>query len=193
MPPYPWLFEIKDKALKGDITVSVTEDFMGGRKGVVIAKEEALQLVAYLQALKQTKLPDGAPNLAFLYAKTGDLGKAAASGGKKLLDGTTLYNINCQSCHQQNGEGLKGAFPPLKGSKIVLDENPELFVNIIMNGYSGREKEGFGPMPPIGINNKLKAEEITAIMNHERTSWGNDAKPVTVDEVKKWIEKAKAN
>ena len=193
MPAYPWLFEIKNKLGKGDVKVSVTDEFMRGKQGVVIAKKEALQLVAYLQSLKQTKLPDGSPNLAFLYPKAGDLGKDAGTGGKKLLDGATLYNINCQSCHQQNGEGLKGAFPALKGSKIVLDENPELFVNVIMNGYNGREKEGFGPMPAIGVNNKLKPEEITAIMNHERTSWGNDAKPVTVDEVKKWIEKAKAN
>lgn len=191
MPAYPWLFEVKDKASKGDVIVSVTEEFMKGNKGVVIAKEEALQLVAYLQALKQTKLPSDKPNLAFLYPKQGDDNNSGV-GSKKILNGATLYNINCQSCHQQNGEGLKGAFPALKGSKIVLDDNSELFVDIIMNGYSGREKEGYGVMPAVGVNNKLKAEEITAIMNHERTSWGNDAKPVTVDEVKKWIEKIKA-
>jgi cytochrome c oxidase cbb3-type subunit 2 len=43
-------------------------------------------------------------------------------------------------------------------------------------------------MPAVGTNNNLTAEEITAIMNHEKSSWGNNAKPVTVDEVKKVVD-----
>jgi len=43
-------------------------------------------------------------------------------------------------------------------------------------------------MPAIGTNNNLKAEEIAAIMNHERTSWGNTGKKVSVAEVKKIME-----
>lgn len=140
MPAYPWMFEVKDKQAEGDVSVSIPEEFMNGQKGKVVAKEEALQLVAYLQALKQTKLPGDAPKPAFLYKKTGELNAGSNPGATKELNGAMLYTNNCQSCHQQNGEGLKGAFPPLKGSKLVLDENPELFVDIIMNGYSGRER-----------------------------------------------------
>jgi len=191
MPSYRWMFEIRNKKVEGDISVSVPEEFMEGKMGVVIAKEEALQLVAYLQELKQTKLPSNAPQPAFLYEKADAAGKDSKPGSEKKLNGAMLYANNCQSCHQQNGEGLKGAFPPLKGSKVVLDENAELLVNIIMNGYSGREKEGFGVMPAVGTNNRLKPEEVAAIMNHERSSWGNNAKKVTVDEVKKFMEKVK--
>ena len=43
-------------------------------------------------------------------------------------------------------------------------------------------------MPPVGLNNNLSAEEVTAIMNHERTSWGNRARKVTVEEVSKIME-----
>jgi cytochrome c oxidase cbb3-type subunit 2 len=187
MPAYPWLFEIKDSAGKGDIVVNVPKDFLNGQTGKVVAKPEALYLVAYLQSLKQTKLPDGKPAPEFLYKKEME---SAANGGSKpaAADGVALYTANCQSCHQANGEGLKGAFPPLKGSPIVLDENPETMINIIMNGYTGRVQEGFGPMPAVGTNNNLSAEEITAIMNHEKSSWGNNGKPVTVDEVKKVVD-----
>ncbi len=52
-----------------------------------------------------------------------------------MPDGETLYANNCMSCHQANGEGLKGAFPPLKNSPVVLGDNLELFVTIIMQGY----------------------------------------------------------
>ena len=35
-------------------------------------------------------------------------------------------------------------------------------------------------------------EEVAAIMNHERTSWGNNAKKVTPDDVKKVLEAIKS-
>jgi cytochrome c oxidase cbb3-type subunit 2 len=187
MAPYPWYFEIKNKANKGDIVVRIPEEFMNGIKGVVIAKKEALQLVAYLQSLKQIKMPDGTPDPAFLYKSKRIVdemkGKTSA---ENEYDGKTLFATNCQSCHQENGEGLKGAFPPLKGSAIVNADNIEPFVGIIMNGYDARAD--YGVMPAIGTNVNLKAEEIAAIMNHERSSWGNTSKKVTVDEVKKIME-----
>ena len=192
MPAYPWLFTVKDKAGDGDVIVNVPDEYKDGTEGKVIASAEALQLVAYLQALKQTKLPDGSPEPDFLYKKPGDLESGAAKkGAVKKLNGAVLYTNNCQSCHQLNGEGLKGAFPALKGSKIVLDDDAELMVNIIMNGYTARASEGFGAMPAVGINSRLSAEEIAAIMNHEKTSWGNNAKEVTADQVKKLMELVK--
>ncbi|MBS1659988.1 MAG: cytochrome c [Bacteroidetes bacterium] len=191
MPAYPWLFEIKDSAAKGEITVSVPAEFMEGAQGKVVATKEALQLVAYLQSLKQTELPSGRPVPTFLYpAKTANT--ASPGSAKPSLDGAALYATNCQSCHQPNGEGLKGAFPPLKGSKVVLDDNPELMVDIILNGYTGRVSEGYGPMPAVGTNNNLTAEEITAIMNHEKSSWGNDAKKVDLAAIDKLINSIKS-
>jgi len=191
MPAYQWLFEYKEKPSANDKVVNVPTEFMGGKKGKIVAKPEALQLVTYLMSLKQVKLPDGTPPPEFLYKK--QLANTAGASGSATaeLDGASLYTANCQACHQENGEGLAGAFPPLKGSKIVLDDNPELMVNIIMNGYNGRATEGFGPMPPIGTTNNLTAEEIAAIMNHERTTWGNSASKVTPDEIKKLMDAVK--
>ena len=36
-------------------------------------------------------------------------------------------------------------------------------------------------MPP--FSQQLSDEEVAAIVNHERTSWGNDAPTVTADQV----------
>jgi cytochrome c oxidase cbb3-type subunit 2 len=191
MPAYPWMFEIKNEPAKGDVVVNIPAEYLSGQSGKVVATEEALHLVAYLQSLKQTKLPDGRVAPEFLYKK--EAGPATGATATNELDGGALYAANCQSCHQANGEGLKGAFPPLKGSPVVLDDNPELMVNIMMNGYSGRVQEGFGAMPAVGTNNNLSAEEITAIMNHEKTSWGNNAKKVTVGDIKKLIDFVKLN
>ncbi len=189
MPAYPWMFRIKDSASKQDVVVNVPAEFMNGRQGVVVAGKEALQLVAYLQSLKQVQLPSGMPDPEFLYK----MKAKAASGGAEVAgpDGVELYSTHCQSCHQPNGEGLPGAFPSLKGSEIVLSDDIETYISIIMNGYSGRISEGYGPMPAVGTNANLSPEEVTAIMNHERTSWGNEAKEVSVEEVKKIMEYVK--
>ncbi|MEO5966946.1 MAG: cbb3-type cytochrome c oxidase subunit II [Ferruginibacter sp.] len=190
MPAYPWMFEIKENPAKGDVIVNVPVEFLKGKKGKVVAGKEALQLIAYLQSLVQVQLPDGSPDPEWLYKrnKNAAAGEKGGDKGSKELDGVALYAANCQSCHQANGEGLPGAFPSLKGSKVVLDDKPDLMVDIIMNGYSAREKEGYPPMPAIGKTSKLTAEEIAAIISHERTSWGNNAKKVTAEEVKTLME-----
>ena len=193
MPAYPWMFEIKATPAKGDVVVNVPAEFLNGATGKVVAKKEALQLLAYLLSLKQTKLPDGTAAPAFLYKKQG--ADTTGGGGEAAveLDGNLLYATHCQACHQQNGEGLAGAFPPLKGSKIVLADSIDQYIEIIMKGYSGRAAEGFGVMPAVGDNANLTPEEVTAIANHERTSWGNTDHKVTVDEVKKVMEFLKSN
>ena len=194
MPSYRWLFEYKEKPGANDKVVNVPAEYMDGRNGKIVARPEALQLVAYLLSLKQIPLPDGTPSPEFLYKRAQ---KAAAGGGEAAggaadeLDGASLYTATCQACHQANGEGLAGAFPSLKGSKIVLDDNPEIYVDIIMNGYTAREKEGYPAMPPIGTTSNLTPEEVTAIMNHERTSWGNNAKKVTVAQIKELMDAVK--
>ncbi len=189
MPAYPWLFEIKERAGAGEEVVRVPEDYRKGIKGDIVATEDAMALVAYLQSLKQVPLPDGRPVPKFLYPKEIKPDLQGPGQAKDLeLDGAALYAANCQSCHQANGEGLAGAFPALKGSTIVNNEDPKTLVTVIMKGYNGRAKEGFAEMPAIGANNNLTANEVTAIMNHERTSWGNSAKKVTVEEVQEILK-----
>jgi cytochrome c oxidase cbb3-type subunit II len=182
MPAYPWMFEVKEVPADDDKIVNVPEDLLGGVKGAVVARREALQLVAYLQSLKQAPLPSGiaAPGFRYQQAQTAARAQVQTEVAA-VLDGTQLYATHCQACHQQNGQGLPGAFPPLKGSPIVLDDDPKVLIDIIMNGYNPREV--YAVMPPVGSTAQLKPAEVAAIVNHERSSWGNQARTVSVEEV----------
>lgn len=190
MPAYPWLFEVKKELEEGDIEVVVPDAYRKTTEGKIVATQEALDLVAYLQSLKQTPLPDGKAPGEFLYAKE-EKPKTGKTNETALPDGKLLYTNNCMSCHQANGEGLKGAFPALKGSPIVLGDNLELFVKIIMLGYDARPE--YAVMNAVGTDNKLSPEEVTAIINHEKTSWGNSAKKASADEVRKIMDAIKSN
>lgn len=54
MPAYPFLFEVKKEAAPGDVVVRLAPQFQPAGK-VVVAKQEALDLVAYLQSLNRTR------------------------------------------------------------------------------------------------------------------------------------------
>lgn len=183
MPSYPWLFEVVDSnSVKDDDTVvNLPETFASPSGTTVIAKEEALQLVAYLQSLKQTELPDGReekfiPALRRIQTEGMD-GEGESAG----LNGENLYAQTCAVCHQNNGKGVAGAFPPLAGSEIVNDEDPEMMIKIILQGYDARSE--FASMQAFA--DQLSDAEIAAIATHERTSWGNNAPKVTEEDVKK--------
>ncbi|MBZ0305423.1 MAG: cytochrome c, partial [Anaerolineae bacterium] len=117
MPAYPWLFTIKKEPGKDDVVVNVPESYMRGKEGKLVATNDALYLVAYLQSMKQAELPSGAAAPEFLYKREPKVAAAGAEG-IALADGKALYTANCQACHQADGMGLPGAFPPLKGSPV---------------------------------------------------------------------------
>ncbi len=64
----------------------------------------------------------GAPMKKWLLAIITLLGTAALA---QPLDGKALFAKNCAACHQASGTGIQGAFPALKGNRLVLgDANP---------------------------------------------------------------------
>lgn len=189
MPSYSFLFKEKDYLQKGDVEVKVPDEFKRNKNKKIVVTKEAMQLVSYLLSLKQAPLPKGSAPIEFIYKQEAKKEGAKSAGGDGLPDGAELFTANCASCHQANGEGLPGAFPPLKGSPVVTGENIEMYVTIIMKGYNGRP--GYGPMPTVGETANFTPEMVTAIMNHERSSWGNGAKPVKLEDVKAIMDKIK--
>ena len=103
-----------------------------------------------------------------------------------LKDGAELYMTRCMSCHQQNGRGVPGVFPPLAGAEWVTGDKGRL-IRIVLGGLMGEvnvEGEVYsGAMPPWGsfLDDKQTADLLTYI----RTSWGNQASAVTPEEVTK--------
>lgn len=179
MPSYKWLFKELDstKVSPKDIVINVPINELKNKKNKVIATRKALDLVSYLKSLKQTKLPDE-NTVTFIPAQSKSNSRPIDTTDN--LVGSKLFNTNCATCHQQDGQGIPGAFPPLAGSPIVNDKNHEIMVSIILMGYDARPE--FAAMPPQA--DLLTDEEIAAIVNYERTSWGNKALTITAEDVK---------
>jgi len=96
--------------------------------------------------------------------------------------GAKVFGANCASCHQANGQGLAGQYPPLAGSPWVNGPNKRVTM-IVLKGLQGgvHGKEYSGVMAAWGttLNNK----RIAAVLSYIRSSWGNNAPEVTPEQV----------
>lgn len=98
---------------------------------------------------------------------------AAADAGP--VDGASVFEATCIACHQAEGEGKPGEFPPLAGNSDLF-LSPVFPAVVALNGIEGPiEVNGEtidNAMPPFDF---LSDEEIAAIVNYVRSQWGNDA------------------
>ncbi len=121
------------------------------------------------------------------------------SGAPSLVQlGLQVYNRpTCVACHQANGKGLPGQFPPLVQSDWVNEAEPGRIIRIVLDGLSGPiqvEGQSFnGAMVP--WKDVLNDEEIAAVLTYVRQNaeWGNKAPAVTPERVKQVREKSKAH
>ncbi|CAH9054619.1 hypothetical protein PSEHALCIP103_01071 [Pseudoalteromonas haloplanktis] len=98
--------------------------------------------------------------------------------------GQRVYEANCMACHQANGEGIPGAFPPLAKSDY-LNNNPLLGVNAIIKGLSGpitvNNVNYNGVMPAMNLNDEDIANVITFVLNN----WDNAGGKISAEQVAK--------
>lgn len=193
MPAYPWLFDEVDRVLTGQSEVFMPEGY-GPKNGKhIITTTKAEDLVAYLKSLKQQELPNymSVEFDAYDWQEDNEVQpENTSSGAPELkaglkLNGKKLYTANCQSCHQANGGGIPNAFPPLKGSSIVNNDDPTQLISIVLFGFD-RDNE-YGTMLPFGP--QLTDEEVAAIVSYERSSWDNKAPEVNASQVKEIRER----
>ncbi|MFC0184808.1 Cytochrome c, mono-and diheme variants [Pseudarcicella hirudinis] len=107
------------------------------------------------------------------------------------VEGMELYKTHCANCHQNDGKGLVGLYPPLAGSDFML-KNKELVICAIRNGLSDtivvNGKTYHQPMPP---NSQLLALDIAEISTYIYKQWGNKEEITETKEVEKILEKCK--
>lgn len=106
---------------------------------------------------------------------------------QKLQLGAQVYQRDglCATCHQPDGRGVPGAFPPLTASPWVEGDTARL-IKIVQLGMMGPlEVDGVqynSAMPPQGV--LLSDQEMAAVLTYIRTAWDNNGSEVTPEQVK---------
>jgi nitrite reductase (NO-forming)/hydroxylamine reductase len=118
----------------------------------------------------------GEPRVHMAEASAGALAEQMERGGE-------LYKIHCSACHQAEGQGLPGAFPPLAKSDYLLADRARAIETVIL-GRAGpitvNGQEYNAVMPPMGY---LADTEIADVVTYAMNAWGNDGGPVTAEQV----------
>ena len=100
--------------------------------------------------------------------------------------GAQIFASSCSSCHQSNGQGSGRLYPPLAGSEWVVGES-DILIRIVMHGIKGKitvkGQTYDNIMSPWG--GILSSEEMANLLTYIRSSWGNSASPISVDDVLK--------
>jgi cytochrome c oxidase cbb3-type subunit 2 len=188
MQAYPWLFDIKENPASGDEVIPVPEDY-APEKGKVILSQKAKALLAYILSRKQVPISKKytAPEVS-----TAPEQPSNQQSGVSASLGNRVYQTYCAGCHQTNGEGLPGIFPALKNDPVVTADDPEKHIQVVLFGLKGQTIKGekyTAEMP--AHQDTLSDEQIAAAINHERTSWGNNAPLVTPQDVEEIRKKGK--
>lgn len=115
-----------------------------------------------------------------------------AIGAQLQSEGAKIYS-KCIGCHQGDGAGVAGSFPPLAGSEWVTGNTEELAM-VILNGLAGPiEVKGApftGNMPAQADG--MGAKELASVMTYIRNEWGNKASIVTPEMAENAIAISKA-
>lgn len=98
--------------------------------------------------------------------------------------GETVYGQTCAACHQADGKGTPGVFPPLAGSAEFYGDARK-HASIVVKGLSGeitvQGQKYNNVMPPQA---GLSDYDLAAVLTFERNSWGNDDGVVLPEDVK---------
>ncbi|MFD2515096.1 c-type cytochrome [Pontibacter locisalis] len=107
---------------------------------------------------------------------------------EKQNQGKRLYEANCQSCHMEDGSGLRGVIPPIAGADYLQKHREELPClirhglegSIVVNGVEYNQ-----PMPGAM---SLREDEITNLLNYIQTNFGNNNERYTFPEVEQLLQ-----
>jgi mono/diheme cytochrome c family protein len=119
--------------------------------------------------------------------KIGAAGPAGTEQAAELSPrerGKKVFSANCQTCHQANGQGMPGQYPPLAGSEFTIggSRRPAM---IVLKGLQGPVKVkgqqyGTAVMQPWET---LGDQKVADVLTYERSEWGNNASPVTKEQI----------
>jgi nitrite reductase (NO-forming)/hydroxylamine reductase len=101
-----------------------------------------------------------------------------------LEAGKAAYLAHCAACHQPDGSGLRGAFPPLAGVDYLKTQPVEDIIGVVLKGLSG----------PIVVNgvtynavmpamSHISDQDVAAILTYVYASWNNPGHQVTPAQV----------
>jgi len=101
----------------------------------------------------------------------------------KYPKGAKIYTEKCLVCHQASGEGIPGAFPPLKKSDYLFADKARAVEQVLNGSHEEMVVNGVTYTAPMTPQVDTK-EDAIAVINYVLNAWGNEGGTVSMDDVK---------
>ena len=99
--------------------------------------------------------------------------------------GKKIFSANCATCHQANGLGVTGQYPPLAGSEYVNGGTRRLGM-IVLKGLQGPltvKGQSFGTAVMQPWDKTLTDAKISDVLTYVRQEWGNKGGPLAAAQI----------
>lgn len=106
----------------------------------------------------------------------------AGSKVDRIKLGKLVFQQNCASCHQPEGQGLPHAFPPLAKSDF-LNANHDRAVGVLLHGLQGKVTVNGEVYESVMPQLNLSDEDIANVLTYVLNMWGNNGGEVTPEKV----------
>jgi len=103
---------------------------------------------------------------------------------ERIAMGRIVFDGNCVACHQFDGKGIPGAFPPLAGSDFLNADVPRA-IDVVTNGLQGEIVVNGQPYNNVMPSLSLSDEQIANVLTFVLSQWGNAGSEVTPEQVAK--------
>lgn len=172
--------------LKSWSEADITEYLQSGRN----AKSHAAGPMAEIVVNSTSKMSDADIRAIAVYLKSLPPARretiVTPPDEAEMEAGQGVYAKLCIACHEADGTGSPRIYPPLPGNALLQSINPSSTLRIILDGahtVTTPRAPNSGEMP--GYARQLSDEEIAAVTNYIRNSWGNAGLLVTPAQVAK--------
>jgi nitrite reductase (NO-forming) len=107
---------------------------------------------------------------------------AAQTKAERIASGRGVFLQNCTACHQVEGQGLPGAFPPLAHSDF-LNADKSRAIRVLLHGLAGEVTVNSTKFNSVMPALRLTNEDIASVLTYVYSKWGNAGLDVTTPEV----------
>ena len=103
---------------------------------------------------------------------------------QQIADGKVIYTKVCVACHQAQGQGMEGAFPPLAKSDF-LNADVDRAIDIVLHGKQGEITVNGKKYNSVMTPQPLSVQEVADVLTYVYNTWDNSKKVVTPEMVQK--------
>ena len=156
---------------------SIFRAFNKGALGMLKVEGEENHQIYSGKIMEGIYLPEGG-TIQHMPKKAKKTSVIAKTPNQSIADGKAIFGRTCLACHQSEGQGIKGVFPPLAKSDF-LNNNKEKAIDAVLFGLKGEITVNGEKYNSVMPGQALSDQEVADVLNYVYNNWDNNKTFVT--------------